>query len=336
MALSGALDVAFLLTPRPPTWEEYVPVPDYETLMLPVLRLFQGGAKNVAECIPHIKQQFDITDDEAHELIPSGRITVLQSRTHWARTYLSKAGLLQSPSRNFHVITDKGCALLQQNPTHIDNALLTQFEGFSDWVERSKSGGPSLRAADEKLTPATVDDSQTPDDAMAAADAILNAALVDDIGDALRSITPQRFERLILDLLIAMGYGGGDIENGRMTKASGDGGIDGVINEDALGLDAVYIQAKRYAPENTVGRPDIQRFIGSLTGESASKGVFVTTSSFSKEAREYIGRIQQRVVLIDGLALAQLMVTHGVGVRERARYVIKDIDRDYFADNEVS
>ncbi|WP_341022424.1 restriction endonuclease [Brevundimonas diminuta] len=311
-----------------------MPVPDYETLMLPVLRLFGSGAKNVAECLPHIRTQFDITDEEAQELIPSGRLTVLQSRTHWARTYLSKAGLLQSPSRNLHVITDKGRALLHQNPTHIDNALLAQFEGFSDWVERSKSGASSPRPAGQNA-PATVDDNQTPDDAMAAAGAILNAALVDDIGDALRNITPQRFERLILDLLIAMGYGGGDIENGRMTKASGDGGIDGIINEDALGLDAVYVQAKRYAPENTVGRPDIQRFIGSLTGESASKGVFVTTSSFSKEAREYIGRIQQRVVLIDGVALAQLMVKHGVGVRERARYVIKDIDRDYFADTEV-
>jgi len=171
---------------------------------------------------------------------------------------------------------------------------------------------------------------------MSAASAILNAALVDDLSEAVMGISPQRFERLILDLLIAMGYGGGDIENGRMTKISGDGGIDGIINEDALGLDAVYIQAKKYTPGNTVGRPDIQRFIGSLTGEGATKGVFVTTSAFSKEAREYVGRIQQRVVLIDGVALAQLMVKHGVGVRERTRYVVKDIDQDYFADGSIS
>lgn len=309
-----------------------MPVPDYETLMLPVLQLFGSGAKNVAECVPQIRDQFGITDEEAQELIPSGRITVLQSRTHWARTYLSKAGLLHSPSRNLHVITDKGRALLERRPPRIDNALLGEFEGFSDWVERSKSGGGSSLLVKQNAPP-TVDDSQTPDAAMAAASAILDAALVDDLGEAIRSITPQRFERLILDLLIAMGYGGGDIENGRMTKASGDGGIDGIINEDALGLDAVYVQAKRYAADNTVGRPDIQRFIGSLTGEGASKGVFVTTSSFSREAREYVGRIQQRVVLIDGVALAQLMVKHGVGVRERTRYVIQDIDQDYFAND---
>jgi restriction system protein len=310
-----------------------VPVPDYETLMLPVLRLFEGGAKNVAECVPYIREQFGISDEEAEELIPSGRITVLQSRTHWARTYLSKAGLLQSPSRNLHVITEKGRALLARNPARIDNDLLNQFEGFSDWVQRSKSSGSPSDVTETNVSP-TVVDSQTPDDAMEVASAILNAALVDDLGEALRGISPQRFERLILDLLIAMGYGGGDIENGRMTKASGDGGIDGIINEDALGLDAVYIQAKKYAPENTVGRPDIQRFIGSLTGEGATKGVFVTTSSFSKEAREYIRRIQQRIVLIDGKALAQLMVKHGVGVRERVRYVISDLDHDYFADND--
>lgn len=312
-----------------------MPVPDYETLMLPVLRLFGAGAKNVAECVPRIRDEFGISDEESQELIPSGRITVLQSRTHWARTYLSKAGLLYSPSRNLHVITDKGRSLLERNPARIDNALLGEFDGFSDWVERSKSGDSSTRSVEKNAVP-TVDESQTPDDAMSAASAILNAALVDDLGGAIRSITPQRFERLILDLLIAMGYGGGDIENGRMTKASGDGGIDGIINEDALGLDAVYVQAKRYAPDNTVGRPDIQRFIGSLTGEGATKGVFVTTSSFSREAREYVGRIQQRVVLIDGVALAQLMVKHGVGVRERTRYVIKDIDQDYFADTDLS
>lgn len=313
-----------------------MPVPDYETLMLPVLRLFGSGVRNVAECVPYIKTEFSISDEEAQELIPSGRITVLQSRTHWARTYLSKAGLLRSPSRNLHVITDKGRTLLDQNPTRIDNALLAQFDGFAEWVQRSNSGAAEGEAAGHQVPLPLVDDSQTPDDAMEAASAILNAALVDELGEALEGITPQRFERLILDLLIAMGYGGGDIENGRMTKASGDGGIDGIINEDALGLDAVYVQAKKYAPANTVGRPDIQRFVGSLTGEGASKGVFVTTSSFSREAREYVSRIQQRVVLIDGGALAQLLVKHGVGVRERAVYVIKDVDRDYFADSEIS
>ncbi len=308
-----------------------MPVPDCETLMLPVLWLFGSGAKNVAECLPALKDEFGITDEEARELIPGGSMSVLQSRAHWARTYPSKAGLLHSPSRNLHVITDRGRALFQQNPARMDNATLGEFEGFSDWVERSKSGGSTGLPTDQKAPP-TVEESQTPDAAMAAASAILDAALVDELGEVVRSVTPQRFERLIHDLLIAMGYGGGDIENGRMTKVSGDGGIDGIINENALGLDAVYVQAKRYTPGNTVGRPDIQRFIG----EGANKGVFVTTSSFfegspgihqSHSAARNPNR-RRCFSSFDGEAW--------VGVRERARYVIKDIDRDYFGDNDVS
>jgi restriction system protein len=143
-------------------------------------------------------------------------------------------------------------------------------------------------------------------------------------------LSPQRFERLILDLLSAMGYGGGDIERGSLTKTTGDGGIDGIIHEDALGLDAVYIQAKRYAEDNRVGRPDVQRFIGSLTGEGATKGVFVTTSDFSREAHDYLRRVQHRVVLINGQRLAQLMILHGVGVRTRQTYLIRSVDEDYF------
>jgi restriction system protein len=147
----------------------------------------------------------------------------------------------------------------------------------------------------------------------------------------LQEISPQQFERLILDPLSAMGYGGGDIANGRMTKATGDGGIDGIINEDALGLDAVYIQAKRNAADNKVSRPDIQRFVGSLTGEGATKGVFVTTSDFSREARDYLTRVQHRIVLINGQMLARLMIQHGVGVRARSTYVVRSVDEDYFS-----
>ncbi len=167
---------------------------------------------------------------------------------------------------------------------------------------------------------------------MEAASAILDAALRDELLALLQDVSPQRFERLILDLLAAMGYGGGDLTKGLTTKTTGDGGIDGIINEDALGLDAVYIQAKRFAPENKVSRPDIQRFVGSLTGESATKGVFVTTSDFSREARDYVNRVQQRIVLIHGQRLAQLMIQNGVGVRDRTTYVVRSVDEDYFTD----
>lgn len=311
-----------------------MPVPSYETLMLPVLRMFEAGAKNVADCIPQVKDQFQITDEEADELLPSGRVTVLQSRTHWARTYLSKAGLLTSPKRNLHVITDRGRAVLAQNPSTIDNAFLAQFDEFEAWRARAASGTGGREG--EEMAPAgqgggaVVQSGQTPEDAMAAADKVLRAALADELLALLVDLSPQRFERVILDLLAAMGFGRGDLNNGHMTKATGDGGIDGVIHEDALGLDAVYVQAKRYAPENKISRPDIQRFVGSLTGEGATKGVFVTTSDFSREARDYISRVQHRIVLIDGQQFAHLLIQHGVGVRVRATYTLKSVDEDYF------
>jgi restriction system protein len=316
----------------------HVPIPDYETLMLPVLQLFAEGKPNVASCVPAIKVQFGITDEEASELLPSGRTTLLQSRVHWARTYLAKAGLLESPRRNLHVITDVGRQVLRESPPRIDNAYLARFDTFTDWLEKSKGGDSAPASADQEapgrssidITP--IDERQTPEDAMSAAASLLDAALRDEIIGLLHQVTPQRFERVILDLLTAMGYGGGDPTRGMTTKATGDGGIDGIIHEDALGLDAVYLQAKRYAQDNRVGRPDIQRFVGSLTGEGATKGVFVTTSDFSREAHEYLYRVQHRVVLINGQRLAQLMITHGVGVRTRQTYLLQSIDEDYFSD----
>jgi len=297
--------------------------------MLPVLKLFASGAvSNVGDCIPHLRAEFSISEDEANELIPSGRITVLQSRTHWARTYLSKAGLLTSPKRNLHQITERGRQLLAENPARICSRDLDRYEGFALW--RSPAIRDDSALDGEELTLNT-DDRQTPEDAIASAAAILDSALIDELLSLLLEVTPQRFERIILDLLAAMGYGGGRIESGSMTPITGDGGIDGIINEDALGLDAVYVQAKRYAPGNKVSRPDIQRFIGSLTGEGATKGVFVTTSDFSREAREYIQKVQHRVVLIDGRRLASLMIEHEVGVRPRRKYIVRSIDEDYFA-----
>lgn len=205
-----------------------------------------------------------VTDEEAAHLIPSGRLTVLQSRAHWARTYLGKAGLLESPKRNLHVITPRGREVLASPPTQLDLGFLEGFEGFKEWRART--------ATDVTGEP--------------------NAT----------------------------------------TKVTGDGGIDGIIDEDALGLDAVYIQAKRYDATYKVGRPDLQRFVGSLTGEGASKGVFVTTSDFSREAVNYVDRVQHRIRLINGQKLAGLMIQYGVGVRPRSRYIISSIDEDYFAD----
>ncbi|MFM1864199.1 MAG: hypothetical protein RLZ26_2721 [Pseudomonadota bacterium] len=304
-----------------------MPVPDYETLMLPVLRLFGEGVPNVAACLPRLRTEFALTEAEVAEMLPSGRVTILQNRAHWARTYLSKAGLLHSPGRNRHAITEAGRAVLANPPARIDNAFLARFAGFEDWRTAGHEA-PAIDAAPRATNPAA-----TPEETVAAAISALDAALREDLVARLATLSPQRFERLILDLLSAMGYGGGDLSQARMTPTTGDGGIDGIIHEDALGLDAVYVQAKRYAPGNSVGRPAIQQFIGTLTGEGAAKGVFVTTSAFSREAREFLGKVQQRVVLIDGQHLAGLLIRHRVGVRERERHAICTIDEDWFAED---
>lgn len=304
-----------------------MPVPDYQTLMRPVLAAFAEGARNVNQILPLLQEQFHISDEEAEALIPSGKITVLSSRAHWARTYLSKAGLLHSPKRNHHEITVLGRQALAQFPDRIDNTVLAQFDNFEDW---RKFAAKNATTADETAETNTSD--ETPEDQIERLTKQIDSVLAEEILGAVLAISPARFESLIVDLLIAMGYGGGDPAMGKQIGRSGDGGIDGIINEDALGLDAVYIQAKRYAIENNVGRPALQAFVGSLTGEGATKGVFVTTSDFSREARAYVERVQHRIVLINGDRLARLMIQHRVGVRGRRTYVISSVDEDYFSD----
>jgi restriction system protein len=310
-----------------------MPVPDYETLMLPVLRAFGAGATSVRDCLPSLMREFAITEAEAEMLLPSGTTSVLSSRAHWARTYLSKAGLIRSPRRGVHQITPRGEELLKSAPIRIDNAFLRSSYGdFNDWLKTARSPrGPGDPSANVDILPEPAElPSAPPDEVIRTAHAEMEAALADDLLAQLQTMNPVRFEKVVLDLLGAMGYGTGDFGTSMTTRASGDGGIDGIIHEDALGLDAVYIQAKRYAPENKVSRPAIQQFVGSLTGEGATKGVFVTTSGFSAEARDYLRRVQHRIVLIDGPELARRMIRHGVGVRVRETVTIKGIDADYF------
>ncbi len=309
-----------------------MPIPDFQTAMLPVLRAFSNGAQSVAEVLPVLRTEFSISDEEAEELLPSGRITTLQSRAHWARTYLSKAGLLTSPSRNRHVITAAGRDLLASGVTRIDMKALERFPAYVAWKEKETT------AETQQTQPATQTGEsaviQTPEERIERDFADIQASLTDDLLSAVQGMTPKQFEQLIVDLLLKMGYGGGDRSMGERIGKSGDGGIDGIINEDALGLDAVYVQAKRYAPDSNVGRPALQAFVGSLTGEGANKGVFVTTSDFSREARDYLNKVQHRIVLINGERLARLMIQHEVGVRARRSFVIRSVDEDYFADPE--
>lgn len=299
-------------------------LPKFEDLMLPLLELIHAGQETISDCLPGIQARFGLTAEQMDELLPSGKQTTISNRAHWARSYLFHAGLVEPRLRGAYIVTSQGKALLAQNLSRVDKKVLEQFPKYREW--RSYVSGQ----ADRLLPSSAVDEDATPEDQIDSAFLRLDSALAEDLLDHVLTLTPARFERLIVELLLAMGYGDGRAEMGQAIGKSGDGGIDGVVNEDKLGLDAVYIQAKRYAPENTVGRPALQAFIGSMTGESATKGVFVTTSSFSKEARDFVQRVQQRVVLIDGARLARLMIDHGVGVRVDKTYVLRSIDANFF------
>lgn len=306
-----------------------MPIPDYQTLMRPVLQAFSEGAERIQDVLPTLIEKYDLTEEEVEERIPSGTTTLLANRAHWARTYMSKAGLLSSPKRGIHKITEKGNEFLTTFPDRIDNKVLAKSDSFEEWRTR---GNKSSRPDDGSATQQSTEVFETPEDRLVDAFSEIEAALVSEVIEAVLSLSPSRFERLVVDLLLAMGYGGGDLARGQQTRLSSDGGIDGVVNEDELGLDAVYVQAKRYDPENKVGRPALNAFVGSLTGEGANKGVFVTTSDFSKEARDYITKVQHRIVLINGETLARLMIKHEVGIRARRSFVVRSIDEDYFAD----
>lgn len=283
--------------------------------MLPLLTLLEDERpRRVGECVGALQSQLHISDEDADALLSSGKQTVLHNRIHWARTYLAKAGLLRSVGRGTHEITAEGRALLASRPDKIDLKMLERYPTYLHWQEISRTGGsapgqtfssPVAGAAEERSAI-----EQTPEDAIETASQQLNAAVRDELLTLVRQMTPRRFERVILELLGAMGFGGGDLTNGRLTAQGADDGIDGIIHEDALGLDAVFVQAKRYAEDHRVGRPDMQKFIGSLTGEGATKGVFVTTSDFSRDAADYLRRVQHRVVLINGRRLAELMLAH--------------------------
>ncbi|MGR3502701.1 restriction endonuclease [Pseudaestuariivita sp.] len=307
-----------------------MPHPSYQELMLPVLKLMASGHQTIPQCLPKLIAEFGLSSEEADELLPSGRQTIMANRAHWARNYMSQAGLVFPLKRGHYVLSDAGRDLLARNPEKIDNAMLRAYPDFLEFLDRSKVSSSSEDTSFGLTTTPSDTEASTPEDVISQQVSQLDRVLQDELLTAVLALSPLRFEQLIVDLLLKMGFGGGDASSGLRIGRSGDGGIDGIINEDALGLDAVYVQAKRYDPSNKVGRPDIQRFVGSLTGESATKGVFVTTSDYSREARNYISRVQQRIVLINGNRLAQLMAQHEVGVRARKTYVLKSVDDDYF------
>jgi restriction system protein len=302
-------------------------IPDYQTAMLPTLRFLASGAiRRAGEVREDVAREFDLSDEELRELVPSGRKTLFSDRVSWALTYMKKAGLLETPKRAHYRITARGKALLAESPSRVDLTVLSRYPEFVEWKDRSDSTRSSGKAAAAPVA----DSTQTPEESLDSAYSALRKTIEAELLDQVKGMPPAFFEKLVVQLLVAMGYGGSLKDAGQAVGKSGDGGIDGIIKEDKLGLDVIHIQAKRW--QGTVGRPEIQSFAGSLDGVKAKKGIFITTSTFSPDARAYVEKIEKRIVLIDGERLAVLMFDHNVGVARVASYDVKRLDTDYFSD----
>jgi restriction system protein len=310
-----------------------MPVPDYQSLMLPLLKHAAGGETRVPDVEGKIADEFGLTAEERDQILPSGRQKVLHNRIHWAKFYMSRAGLLDQPRRGRFVASEQGRALLAKNPERITVDLLQQYPAFREFyrVSRTRPGEEAPSGSEEATT---LVDEVTPEEQIETAHIALHFALRQELIQRVLQNSPSYFENVIIDLLLAMGYGGSHRAAAAQLGRSGDGGVDGIINEDRLGLDRVYIQAKRYAPENSVGRADVQAFVGSLVGLGAAKGVFVTTSGFSHQAQEFVRHLPQRVILIDGVRLTDLMIEHNIGVRVSRAIEIKRLDEDYLSEDE--
>ncbi len=306
-----------------------MPIPDYQTLMLPLLtHAGDGTEQRFRDVVEALAQQFKLTSDERSELLPSGTAFLFDNRVGWARTYLKQAGLLSSPRRGYLRITDLGQSVLAKRPQRIDAKFLEQFDAFRAFKTRGAEMAPSGQVVAGAIQSTMEAQAGTPEDRLAAAYQTLRRELEADLLEQVKTSSPAFFERLVIDLLVAMGYGGSRQDAGRAIGKSGDGGIDGIIKEDRLGLDAIYVQAKRW--DGTVGRPEVQKFAGALQGHRATKGVFITTSSYSREALEYVDVINAKIILIGGKELAALLIDHGVGVSTVGVYELKKIDADYF------
>lgn len=299
-----------------------MPIPDYQTLMLPVLRVTEDGNNHtVAEIRMRMAEAFRLTPEELSQKLKSGS-TVVANRVAWALSYLGKAQLITLAARGVYRITERGTAFLKNNPSAITAKNLCQFPEFANFYERTDSNeGPAQPSANAV-------EADTPEEKLESSFQLLRDALADELLQALSNSTPAAFEQIVVDVLVAMGYGGSVEDAGKVVGKSGDGGIDGLIKQDKLGLDVIYVQAKRWA--SPVGSPEIMKFSGSLTKKHANRGVFIATSSFTKDAIGFVEAMPQKIVLIDGKLLASLMIDHNVGVAPAKTYTLKRLDQDYF------
>jgi restriction system protein len=300
-----------------------MPIPDFQTLMRPLLEhLASGSAKPNQETLEAMAKRFALTEDERAELLPSGKQPVFVNRVAWAKSHLKGAGLIEAPQRAVYRITDRGRAVLAQHAGPIGMSQLKEYPEYREF----RSG--KVQDGTESQDLATEVDDLTPEEHLEYGYSEIRKKLVADILEEVAKCPPEFFERLVVELLVAMGYGGSRTDAGRAVGKSGDGGIDGIIKEDRLGLDVIYIQAKRW--EGNVGRPEIQKFAGALQGVRAKKGIFITSSAFSNEATRYAENIENKIILLDGATLAGLMIDHDVGVTRAQKYEIKRLDSDYF------
>ena len=309
-----------------------MPVPDFQSLMLPLLKIAgDGNEHTTSEVLESLAQQFGLVEGDRDEMLPSGKQRKFDNRVNWTKTYLQKALLLSSTGRSRFRITERGITILKNNPLTINIKFLNQFPEFLAFhtATNSKEGKTNgTTSSSQEIVEKT---SQTPQEILEISYQNLRQTLAQELLERIKNNSPRFFESLVVDLLVSMGYGGSQKDAGQAIGQVGDGGIDGIIKEDKLGLDAIYLQAKRW--EGTVGGPIVQGFAGALIGKKARKGVFITTSNFSPQARTFAsGTENLKIILIDGEQLAQLMIDYDIGVTEESRYIVKKIDLDYFGD----
>jgi restriction system protein len=297
-------------------------IPDFQSILMPLLKACADGHEHNNQELRHIlSEQFGLTEVELAIKLPSGKQGVFDNRVAWAKAHLKQAGLIEITQRGIYRITARGLDVLGENPQTLNIKYLKQFSEYVAFLSGGQNDKPKLT---EPVSPL----SETPDELIAGGYKQLREALATELLERIKTVSPSRFEELVVELLLKMGYGGTQEDAGQVVGKSGDGGIDGIINEDRLGLDVIYIQAKRW--EADVGRPEIQKFVGALAGNKANKGVFITSSSFTKEARSYANQVNHKVVLIDGVMLAELMMDYDLGVSTKDVFTVKRLDSDYF------
>ena len=302
-------------------------IPDFQAIMLPLLELAgDDEIHSLSDAVGKLADKLDLSEEERTELLPSGQQPTFYNRVGWARTYLKKAGLLTDPRRGHFRITERGREALESHPPRIDRQYLQQFEEFVDFASGTQDTADGEDQSEDLRE-------LTPEEILENAYQEIREDLAEELLDYVVRSGSGFFEKLVVELLVQMGYGGSRRDAARAVGRSGDRGIDGIIDEDRLGLDVIYVQAKKWSDHNPVGRPEIQKFVGALQGRRARKGIFITTSRFTENARDYANRIDTRVVLIDGERLTDLMIDHGVGVSPLTTYEIKRVDSDYFGES---